>query len=152
MARRHQSLIPLARDHHECLILARRLMHGSTAPDTQWPSEPSSQAMVLGDFFERHLRHHFAVEEEFVFPAAQHAGADAVALVSRLVSEHQRLAELVRTLLAATDVSVEDLAAFGALLNAHIRLEDRTLFPLMESRLPPAALLQLQREVESRYR
>jgi iron-sulfur cluster repair protein YtfE (RIC family) len=37
------------------------------------------------------------------------------------------------------------------LLNAHIRLEDRQLFPMMETGMPADALLDLQQLVEARY-
>ncbi len=62
------------------------------------------------------------------------------------------MAELVHELTTNAEVTADSLAAFGALLNAHIRLEDRTLFPLMEARLPPDALSRLQDAVESLYR
>jgi hemerythrin-like domain-containing protein len=152
VARRHPALVPVARDHHECLILAQRLLRGSTASDRRWPAEPAAQAGLLADFFESHLRRHFAVEEQTVFPAARDMGADAANLVSQLAAEHRSMAGLVQGLATNTRVTAESLAAFGALLNAHVRLEDRTLFPLMEARLAPDALARLRDAVESLYR
>ena len=151
MARRHPALIPVARDHHECLILAQRLMHGTKASDRDWPAEPVQQAATLAAFFARHLRQHFRVEEEIVFPAARGAGSEAENLVSQLLDEHREMAALVDQLAANPQVTAAELAAFGQLLNAHIRLEDRQLFPLMEAQMPADALLDLQQRVEARY-
>jgi hemerythrin-like domain-containing protein len=151
MARRHPALIPVARDHHECLILAQRLMHGTTAADRDWPREPVPQAELLAGFFRRHLQAHFAVEEALVFPAARVAGPAAEALVEQLLDEHRKMAGLVAQLAANPQVTAAELRAFGELLNAHIRLEDRQLFPMMETGMPADALLDLQQLVEARY-
>ena len=151
MARRHPALIPVARDHHECLILAQRLMHGTTASERDWPREAAPQAALLARFFERHLRDHFAAEEDLVFPAARSAGGEAESLVVQLLAEHREMAGLVEQLAVNLQVTAAELAAFGQLLNDHIRLEDRQLFPLMEAQMQADALLDLQQRVEARY-
>lgn len=144
MARRHPALIPVAREHHECLILAQRLMRGASGSDPDWPSEPAAQASLLASFFARHLQQHFAVEEQHVFPAARSASAQAAALVAQLLDEHREMTSRINGLAANPQVAAADLAAFGEFLNAHIRLEDRQLFPLMETQMSPQALLDLQ--------
>lgn len=149
MARRHPALIPVARDHHECLILAQRLMRGAPASDRDWPPEPVLQARLLGEFFERHLRQHFLTEEAVVFPAARSASAQAAELVSQLLDEHREMTSQIHSLAANPQVAAADLSAFGEFLNAHIRLEDRQLFPLMEADMSSESLLELQRVVES---
>lgn len=151
IAKRHPALIPVARDHHECLIFGQRLMHGTKASDGEWPREPAQQAATLAAFFERHLRQHFIVEEEIVFPAACSAGSEAETLVAQLLDEHREMASLVERLAMNPQVTAAELAAFGRLLNDHIRLEDRQLFPLMETQISAAALLDLQQRVEARY-
>lgn len=151
MAKRHPALIPVARDHHECLILAQRLMRGGSASDREWPPEPVLQAGRLADFFDRHLQQHFVIEEELVFPAARSTSMQADDLVSQLLNEHREMTRQIRDLAANPQVTAAELAAFGEFLNAHIRLEDRQFFPLMEAEMSPEALLELQRRVESRY-
>ncbi|MCL4791114.1 MAG: hemerythrin domain-containing protein [Gammaproteobacteria bacterium] len=151
MAKRHPALIPVAREHHECLILAQRLMRGARVPDGDWPRDPVQQAAMLAEFFKRHLRQHFAIEEALVFPAACSAGSEAGALVLQLLDEHRDMESRVEQLAANPQVMATELAAFGELLNAHIRLEDRQLFPLMEAGMSADALLELQRRIESHY-
>ncbi len=126
-------------------------MRGTKASDKDWPSEPVQQAAMLVAFFERHLRQHFRIEEEIVFPAACSAGGEAENLVSQLLDEHREMVDLVERLAANPQVAAAELAVFGQLLNDHIRLEDRQLFPLMETRMPAEALLDLQEQVEARY-
>ena len=61
------------------------------------------------------------------------------------------MAGLVERLAVNPQVTAAELAAFGQLLNDHIRLEDRQLFPLMETQMSADALLDLQHRVESCY-
>lgn len=150
--KRHDSLLLVAREHHESLVLARRLMTGGGSAGSGWPADPPAQARSLAAFFEQHLRRHFAVEDQVVFPAALECGDEAGALVQRLAQEHRQMTELIRELAAAAVVEAGALAAFGTLLNAHVRLEDRNLFPLMEAGLPAGRLMRLQADVESLYR
>ena len=126
-------------------------MRGVSVSDRDWPSEPLLQARLLAEFFDRHLQQHFAVEEEFVFPAARSAGTPAGDLVSQLLDEHREMTSQIRSLAENPQVAAADLAAFGEILNAHIRLEDRQLFPLMEAEVSPEVLLELQQLLESPY-
>ncbi len=126
-------------------------MRGTKASDKDWPREPVQQAATLAAFFERHLRQHFRIEEEIVFPPACSAGGEAEILVAQLLDEHRQMAGLVERLAVNPQVTAAELAAFGQLLNDHIRLEDRQLFPLMETQMSADALLDLQQRVESCY-
>jgi hemerythrin-like domain-containing protein len=126
-------------------------MHGTKASGKDWPHEPVQQAATLTAFFERHLRQHFRIEEEIVFPAAHGIGSEAETLVAQLLDEHRQMVDLVEQLAANPQVTAAELAAFGQLLNDHIRLEDRQLFPLMEAQMSADALLDLQQRVESSY-
>ncbi len=151
MVKRHQSLVPVAREHHEYLILARRLMLAGTKPDDNWPAEPAARAQAIAGSFGPGLWHHFAVEEEVVFQAAATLGTEAATLVTRLISEHRRIEELAAQMRSGAMGDTAALAAFGLLLNDHIRFEDRGLFPLLEGELSSEALLRLQADIEARY-
>ena len=150
--KRHESLLLIAREHHESLVLARRLVTGTGSAGSGWPAAAAAQAQALAAFHERHLRRHFLAEEQVVFPAAQDCGAEAVAMAERLAAEHRQMTSRIRELAADDAVDAAALAAFGELLNAHVRLEDRQFFPLLEAGLPPARLLRLQAGLEALYR
>jgi hypothetical protein len=64
MARRHESLIPLSREHHDALLLAWRLRTGDLSK-----REPELRAKHVSAFFEYRLINHLQLEEELLFPA-----------------------------------------------------------------------------------
>ncbi len=152
MAKRHPSLIPVARDHHEGLLLAVRLQQGEQALERLWSHETAWQVRTIVDFFRDHLIRHFAVEEEKVFPLA----ADKVPAARPIVEELKRHHAWFRTTVTdfkGREVSVtrDELATFGKKLEAHIRMEDRELFPLLEASIGPERLAQLEKEVQEYY-
>ena len=70
--KRHESLVPLSRDHHFGLIMAQRLILGrATNPRADWPTDRAQQAMRLVEFFKSDLRAHFDIEETHVFPVGR---------------------------------------------------------------------------------
>lgn len=145
--KRHAGLAPLSRDHHEGLVMARRLIRGKGSSERdEWPSDPAEQVAHLSEFFETDLRPHFEAEEACVFPVAARTLPDGEALVSALRADHRTLEAMLRSLSAApisrspaTDRK-RRLAAFGELLQAHIHTEERVLFERMQAAAEPGAL------------
>lgn len=117
------------------------------------PSTPSSRRLETLQAWDDELRLHFAIEEEDLFPAVRASAVDAAtpALVDRLVAEHRRLAEL-RDRVATSDPAALDeaLRAFAALLEAHVRLEERQLFAAFPGPLPAAEVERLHRTIHAR--
>ena len=141
--KRHPALIPLSHDHHHALVQARRLHRGAAADA---PERREAAAAFLR-FFARDTRTHFREEEEWFFPLLVDADARATELLTRALLEHQHLHALVRTLdieVAAGDVSATTMRKLAERLEEHIRFEERTLFPLIESVTPEDALRRLQ--------
>jgi iron-sulfur cluster repair protein YtfE (RIC family) len=146
--RRHESLVPLSRDHRDALALAFRLHHPSPpGPATAMtpPSTPASRAAEVASFFTAHLDGHFRAEEDVLFPAvaASVGNADpAAALVRQLVDEHRQLEGLRDAIAAAASRSCgktgldEALRAFADLLELHVRREERELFVRFEDVVP----------------
>ena len=67
----------------------------------------------------------------------EQAGAEAPEELVRALLDHARLHALaaqLRSGLAMGEVEAETLQSAGALLEAHVRLEERELFPLIELR------------------
>lgn len=143
--KRHPGLVPLSRDHHHCLVLARRLILGrSTNPRADWPADRAQQAARLVDFFETDLRRHFEIEEAHVFPAAARDLRDGASRTRALIAEHEVMRGMVRDLLAdPTSRLAERLIAFGELLETHIHTEERILFEQMQAACEPEVLEDL---------
>jgi iron-sulfur cluster repair protein YtfE (RIC family) len=144
--RRHESLIPLSREHHYGLMVCLRIHRGleihMTDPD--WLRERADKVIC---FFESDLKPHFAAEEEIVFPAM--AGIEeAGATVEQLVGEHRNLATLVDRLRQTLGLELSSLLGeFADLLEAHIRKEERVLFPCYEQTIPPHKADQVRTQV-----
>ncbi len=130
--RRHPALAPLSRDHHRALVEAGAARRGA---DADGPGRLEA-GRRFGAFFAGHAVHHFRAEEEDLFPllAAPGDGEPPEPMVRALV-EHVRLHALAGAIasgVAAGDVAGGLLADAGTLLEAHVRLEERVLFPLIE--------------------
>jgi iron-sulfur cluster repair protein YtfE (RIC family) len=130
-SRRHDSLIPLSREHHYALMLCLRLHRGLPIHqhDDDWLRIKRDQTV---EFFDSDLTPHFRAEEEVLFPAMRNlAGADA--LLDELLSEHDRIRLLIRSLRDASGNSLATaLNEVADLLESHIRKEERQLFPIYE--------------------
>jgi quercetin dioxygenase-like cupin family protein len=140
--RRHRALIPLSHDHHEALVAARRLRGGADAPD------PTAAATAFLAFFTASAVPHFREEEEVLFPLVADA-KEARELVVQALLEHQRLhAAAAKLRELVTQDSVDPSLAgrmreLATLLEGHVRLEERRLFPLIETLLPEETLTAL---------
>lgn len=140
--KRHQALFSLSHDHHEALVAARRLRRGADTAD------PNAAIIAFLRFFAASAVPHFREEEELLFPHV--AGSEAAReLVVQALLEHQRLhagAAQLRGLVARGSDS-RDIAGpmrdIANLLKAHVRFEERQLFPLIEELLSEEALSTL---------
>jgi quercetin dioxygenase-like cupin family protein len=140
--KRHPALIPLSHDHHAALVAARRLRRGADTPD------PTAAATMFLTFFAASAVPHFRDEEELLFPRVADA-EEARELVVQALLEHQRLhaaAAELRELVAqggADRVISGRMGELATLLEGHVRLEERRLFPLIETLLPEETLTAL---------
>ncbi|MCC6399677.1 MAG: hemerythrin domain-containing protein [Flavobacteriales bacterium] len=118
---RHPQLRPLSREHHHGLLLCWRIRR-----DLVGRRDHDQMLAECRTVFERELLPHFAVEEEAVFPVL---GAGDP-LVRRAIAEHRRIARLFLT----TDDPTRTLSRIEDALEAHIRFEERVLFPQVQER------------------
>lgn len=152
MAQRHPALIPLASDHYAGLSLALRLQQQGQSPSRLWSNNPRFQAGYVVSFFEKELRHHFEVEEKVLFPLVQQHVAEARPLVEKLLSDHRSMEATVEKICTLDEASLaNDLKMFGALLEGHIRKEDRELFPMFEAKAPAEVLEQADSGIRAHY-
>ena len=133
--KRHESLVPLSRDHHFGLIMAQQLILGRAPnPRSDWPTDRAQQVPQLIAFYESDLRVHFEIEEAHVFPAAGPALAEGERQVNALIADHDAMRAMIRGFKADPTSGLDErLPAFGYLLKAHIHKEERQLFEQMQS-------------------
>ena len=136
--RRHSALVPLSHDHQRGLVVARRLARAGSG------TECLRAADDFVRFVEEEGSAHFREEEEIVFPLLAAFLDQPSELVDRALVEHGRLrAAAVRYGLGREPVDGEAVAAVGRLLEAHIRCEERELFPLVERTVPDEVLSEI---------
>lgn len=129
--KRDARLRGLSSDHHRALVLARTLRG------------PSASLAELAAAFAADLEPHFRIEDQELLTAlAQRADPESRALAARTAADHAHLrAEAAR---AAAGEPV-DLVDFASRLEAHVRFEERELFPFVEGQLPDAVLEAVHR-------
>ena len=134
--KRARALIPLSRDHHEALVLARRALEPHRPG-----AAPHELLPVVRQRWHEHLEPHFCKEEEVLVPAL--VAANAAAAAKELCSQHERL----RAPFAPLDEGdAAALPAWGEALRDHVQWEERQLFPMAEKILE---LTRLERQLES---
>lgn len=147
MAKRHPSLIPLSHDHHHALALALRCRKhalGQLNPADRQSLEDFAQE--VRQFGSSALIPHFKAEENVLFPVlAGHP--ECRSLIGQLESEHRELgAKLSRE--ADPVERRKFLFDFGDLLERHVRLEERELFPRFEELIPEAEAARVGQEIK----
>jgi len=98
------------------------------------------------EFFRNEERVHLRDEEEELFPLLLRYVPSQPAPLREARAQHMQLEGIARRLeiaMAAGIVDRETLDAAGEVLDAHIRLEERELFPLIEELVPDGELRRL---------
>jgi mannose-6-phosphate isomerase-like protein (cupin superfamily) len=141
--KRHPALVPFSHDHHHGLVQARRLRRAASG-DAQ---ELSAAAAAFLDFFGREAAAHFREEEELLFPLLAAVSAPAPPELAEALVQHARLralADRLRGELERGAVEAATAQELGELLEEHIRLEERRLFPLLEEAVSDEELRALE--------
>ena len=133
--KRNENLIPLSREHHYGLLCVWKIREG-----VKKNVEQSRIAAYIKYFWENHLEHHFATEDECLPPLENEA------LNQRMEKEHQQLRSLVERV--HDDPQYQTLLDFAKALNEHIRFEERTLFPQYEETLSSEILDQIGEHID----
>jgi hemerythrin-like domain-containing protein len=98
-------------------------------------------------FWREHANPHFREEEEALLPFFARFGDVNQEPIRQMQREHILIRRDVATLLEGTEGNSstrhETMQALGRQLEAHVRLEERVVFPLIEESLPAEALAEL---------
>jgi hemerythrin-like domain-containing protein len=131
--KRSAALAPLSRDHHSALVLARALSR-VRAEDR----EALAERFVA--FLSEHELRHFDVEEALLGPVIP-GDEPGPSLRQTMLEDHAFFrAALSRLRDDPGQADVEFLRDIGARLRSHVQMEERELFPLLETTLDSASL------------
>ena len=119
--KRHEALVQLSRDHHFGLLLCWKLKEGLKR-------EVSVERMekYISLFYVQNLKPHFAEEEETIFKVL----GEEHPLIKEAISQHRTFRKMIEDGFK----SPEEVETFRALLELHIRTEEREIFPEIEKR------------------
>jgi|SRR5215207_3123386 len=147
--KRTPELRTLSEDHHHGLVHARRLRRAAEGDEI---TSAESTARDFLDFWQKDTALHFRKEEEVLLPVMARYGGDiSREPVVEMIEDHARIRGLVMQLsdeAIGGNVRLETLHEIGERLEAHIRLEERVVFPLIEESLSEAALRELAARLE----
>jgi hemerythrin-like domain-containing protein len=151
--RRNDSIIPLSREHHYALLLCLRIHRGvkKYEKDLHWLQEQRRKTIL---FFETNLVTHFDVEENVLFPAMSGMIVSSE-LIDLLRKEHEEIRtriEHFRGMERAGESTAlaSALNNFADLLEAHIRKEERQLFPIYEQEVTTEADQRVGQDILNR--
>lgn len=128
--KRSEALTSLSRDHHAALYVALTLSRADDA---------TRAGTAFLEFWNHDGRDHFRVEEEVMLPIWATYGDVDQAGVSRMLGDHLAIRRAA-LLIESGKASLPDMHELGDRINAHVRFEERELFPLIESCLTPPQL------------
>lgn len=141
--KRSEHLEPLSHDHYAGLHVVRRLQSGL---EKRAPAE-EMEAFVV-HFWDTYLVEHFRQEEALLVPALERTEGSELAV--QMMGEHRALRRITEAMRAGT--SAEDaLDRFATVLQAHIRFEEREVFPYLEQHLRPAALQTIGAQLHAEH-
>lgn len=137
--KRHPALRDLSVDHHHALVQAHRLQHAVEAGK-------ATQRVIGQEFFhfwKERANIHFREEDEALLPFFARFGDVNAEPIRQRQREHILIRRDVALLQAQSTLKAEAMRALGAQFEAHVRLEEREVFPLIEAALSEDALTEL---------
>ena len=149
--KRAPELRDLSDHHHRGLVQARRLRRAATG-DGANPPEETAEAFLR--FWQEGTTTHFREEEEVLLPVLARYRENVLAQepVVEMLLQHARIRGLVMGLsdeVKDGSVRPETLGSIGELLETHIRLEEREVFPTIEEAFPEEALREVAARLEA---
>ena len=126
--KRAEQLQDLSREHHQSLVLAKRIAEVAENGNDQELLEAIEKVKA---YYESELEIHFQHEERTIFAPIYKEYKEHVGLAAGLLKEHGAIRLLIPQLTLGN--AKKDLAWFAEVLKNHTRVEERELFPIIES-------------------
>ena len=147
--KRHPCLRAFSDDHHQGLVNARRLRRAASGEG----ASSADSALDFLEFWQTDTSLHFRKEEEVLLPVLARNGGDlGEQPILQMLTQHALIRGLAMQLsdeLEQNKVREDTLRNLGEHLEAHIRLEEREVFPLIEGNLPEHALQEVASRLQA---
>jgi len=123
--KRNEHIKKLSQEHHYCLLFCWKLRQGvskNIPPERIW--------RYVQYFWHEHLKPHFKTEEKILFV---HFSDNRV---ERAIREHQQISRFITDLENdSTFIVRKKISELATMVDAHVRYEERQLFPHLERNL-----------------
>jgi hemerythrin-like domain-containing protein len=138
--KRNENIIPLSKDHHTTLLFCWKLTQG-----VRLESDPEVMKKYVRYFWKDHMEPHFREEEEILFAPLVDE------MVQKAIADHHQIKEQAEKVLKTSAEAVyPELASLSEMVDAHVRYEERQLFPHLEQSLSPEQLTAIGRELQTK--
>src|SRR5215203_3664118 len=128
--KRNQHIIPLSKDHHFVLLFCWKIRQG-----LKMQIESQRIKNYVRYFFKEHMEPHFQHEEQLLFTPVNDEK------VKKALNDHQDIRNLISQVLQSSNEAGSGLLSTVAnTVEAHVRYEERELFPHLENVLTDVQL------------
>jgi len=138
--KRSQHLILLSREHHAGLQCSWKIRQG-----LKHDVDLRRIQAYVSYFWKNHLVEHFRAEEELLYNTSDDV------LCRQALEEHHAIRALVEKISENGDSDEQLYVQFADALEKHIRLEERQLFPYLETILPADQLEAIGMELAKEH-
>ncbi len=135
--KRSAHIVMLSKDHHFGLLFSWKIRQGLKQGVSLNRIQP-----YVSYFWEAHFKHHFNEEEELLF--------NKDALCRQALDDHKKIHQQIEKIKAEEMGNPEAYSALTEMVDAHIRFEERILFPHLEKQLSPQQLEEIGKELQKR--
>lgn len=136
--KRHDGIVILSREHHLGLLFCWKIRQGIKKEVPSIRIQP-----YVKYFLDNHLQHHFEEEETQLF-----IGLEEDKLVANALAEHQDIMGQIDEVLSSANLDYSMLERLANAVDAHIRFEERKLFPHLENVLDENRLVEIGKILE----
>lgn len=140
--KRSKAFMPLSREHHFDLLLAWKLRKGIS-----YDIAPERISAYIQYLDAQMMREHFADEENEIFSLLPEDK-----LVLRAIKEHRQIRELISQIVEKGRGNTALFHQLADLVEAHVRFEERELFPYLEEKLSKGSLAEIESSIHEKHR
>jgi len=143
--RKDKMLISLSHDHFHGILLSQ-ILKKNAPPYNDMPEGLIEKVKCTIPYYHTDLIRHFKYEEELLYPLVKGIDSTIDMLFERLIEEHKILNEMM-IILRTNANPEEDMDKLGYFLEAHIRKEERALFPKIELVVSYEKLIEIDKRI-----
>jgi hemerythrin-like domain-containing protein len=137
--KRNENIVLLSKDHHFALLFCWKIRNG-----LKYEADLQRIRSYINYFWDTHLHKHFTEEEIILFKDIDDH------LVKTALDQHKEITSQIDIINSNKNISAGIYNKLADIVDAHIRFEERELFPHLETLLSEHALnkigLQLNKE------